>query len=148
MKVVLIKDVENLGKAGDVKDVADGFARNFLIPNSLVKPATERAVAEANKISREKETRQETQLQKMQEVASQIDGQEVIIRAKAKEGKLFGAIKPVDITNQLKQQGNIEISENNIKIKEPIKETGEYSLKVELDHGLEAEIKVIVEAEE
>lgn len=147
MKVVLIKNVDKIGKAGDIKDVADGFARNFLIPNQLAKPATEGAQAEAQKIAQERAAQEEKKLQQMQEVASQLDGREIIIKAKAKEGKLFGAIKPADVVRELSDQ-KIELDENNIKIKQPIKEVGEHSLKVELDHGLEAEIKVIVEAEE
>jgi len=147
MKVVLMKNIDKLGKAGDIKEVADGFARNFLIPNQIAKPATEGAQAEAQRISEEKTKKEEERLQLMQEVANKIDGKEILIRSKAKEGKLFGAIKAADIIKALKEDQKIEINENNIKIKEPIKEIGEYSLKVELEHGLEADIKVIIEEE-
>jgi large subunit ribosomal protein L9 len=147
MKVVLMKNIDKLGKTGDIKEVADGFARNFLIPNQIAKPATKGAQAEAQKISEEKTKKEEERLQLMQEVANKIDGKEILIRSKAKEGKLFGAIKAADIIKALKEDQKIEINENNIKIKEPIKEIGEYSLKVELEHGLEADIKVIIEEE-
>lgn len=146
MKVVLIKNVDKLGKAGDIKNVADGFASNFLIPNQLAKPATENVIAETEKNAKERILQEKFLLQKTQEVASQIDGKELIIKAKAKEGKLFGSITPAMIAEKLKEE-KIEIGENNIKIKKPIREIGEHSVKVELEHGLEGEMKVIVEEE-
>ncbi|MDD3607747.1 MAG: 50S ribosomal protein L9 [Candidatus Moranbacteria bacterium] len=147
MKVVLMKNIDKLGKTGDIKEVADGFARNFLIPNQIAKPATEKAQAEAQKILEEKAKKEEERLQLIQEFADRIDGKEILIKSKAKEGKLFGAIKAADIIKAIKEDPKIEINENNIKIKEPIKEIGEYSLKVELEHGLEADIKLIIEEE-
>ena len=147
MKVVLMKNIDKLGKTGDIKEVADGFARNFLIPNQIAKPATEKAQAEAQKILEEKAKKEEERLQLIQEFADRIDGKEILIKSKAKGGKLFGAIKAADIIKAIKEDPKIEINENNIKIKEPIKEIGEYSLKVELEHGLEADIKLIIEEE-
>jgi large subunit ribosomal protein L9 len=142
-----MKNIDKLGKTGDIKEVADGFARNFLIPNQIAKPATEKAQAEAQKILEEKAKKEEERLQLIQEFADRIDGKEILIKSKAKEGKLFGAIKAADIIKAIKEDPKIEINENNIKIKEPIKEIGEYSLKVELEHGLEADIKLIIEEE-
>ena len=147
MKIVLLEDVAKIGKRGEIKEVADGFARNFLFPLRKAKSATENAVREAEKISKELKENQEEELKKNQNLAESLEGREFVIKVKAKDGKIFGSIKPLDVIERIKEE-NIEIREKNLKMKEPVKETGEYTLKLEFGHGLEAEIKVIVEADE
>jgi len=144
MRVILLKDVENLGKKYEVKEVKNGYARNFLIPQGLAKPATEEAIIwlEAQKEIEVKKAEEE--LKKIQEKATVIDGQELIIPVKmGEEGQLFESITPQKISEKLKELG-FEIKKTQIDLKEPIKELGEFPIKIRFEHNLEAEIKVIV----
>lgn len=147
MKVILLQDVEKLGKKFDVKEVADGYARNFLLPNNLVKPATEEALKQ---LEAEKEAaikKAEEELKIMEEIVSQLDDQEIEIVSKVDEnGKLYGSLTPLKIAKILKEKG-FNIAKNQIKLAEPIKEVGEYDVVVEFPHGLEAKIKIIVTEE-
>jgi len=145
MKIVLLSDVKNIGKLGDIKEVADGFARNFLFPKKLAEMATDAAI---KKVEIEKQKQNETakkNLEATQELASQLDGKEITISAKAKDGKLFGSITAKNIVKELKKE-KFDIKENSI-ILEPIKELGEYDLKIELEHGIEVSLKLIVKEE-
>ncbi len=148
MKVVLLKDVEKVGKQYDVKEVADGFARNFLITKNLAKPATEQAIVWAEVQKEILEKKAEENLKKTQGLASSIDGQEVVVEVKiGPEGQLFESINAQKISDQLKLMG-FEIKKSQIDLTDPIKEVGEYPVKIKLDHNLEAQIQVIVNAQE
>lgn len=144
MKVILLKDVEELGKKGDVKNVADGYARNFLFAKNLAKPATKQALKE---LEAEKELEAqiaEQELKKIEEIVSRIDGLELEITEKMDEtGKLYGAINEVKIAKIFKDKG-LNIKKKQIKIPQPIKAVGEYPVIITFDHGLEAEIKIII----
>ncbi len=148
MKVILLEDVENLGKKYDVKDTADGFARNFLLPKKLVKIADKNSLKwlESQKVNMEKNA--EEQLKQAQEIASKLDGYEVIIAVPVgEEGQLFSLVSAQKIADKLGELG-FKVKKSQIELVEPIKDQGEYSLKLKLDHNLEAEIKVIVTAQE
>lgn len=147
MKVILLRDVEKLGKKFDVKEVADGYARNFLIPKGLAKPATESALKtlEAEKAAAEAMAVED--LKKTEEMVAALDGQEIEIPAKAGEdGKLYGSLTPLKIAKTLKDKG-MEIKKNQIKLSAPIKEVGEHEIIIEFPHGLEAKVKLIVAEE-
>ncbi len=144
MKIVLNKEVKGLGKPGEIKNVADGFAQNFLIPNGLAVPATESAIKKAQDNAEKEEEKGQQELEATQKLASELDGREIVIQGKAKEGKLFGSINAEIIIKKIAEEG-IKIKKSNIELSEPIKETGEHKIKIKLDHGLEAEIKLIVE---
>jgi len=147
MRVILLQDVENLGKKYEVKDVKDGYARNFLIPKGLVKPATKEALECLEREKEIEEKKAEEELKEIQKLASEIDGLEVVIPVKVGEdGQLFEKIGPQRISEKLKELG-FEIDKNQIDLPEPIKELGEFPIKIHLEHNLEAEIKVIVVAE-
>jgi len=144
MRIILLQDIEKLGQKFDVKDVADGYARNFLLPQGLVKPATEEALRqlEIEKAAAAKKAEEELKL--AENTVAQLDGQEIEIFAKTDEnGKLFGAITPLKIAKLLKEKG-FEVKKSQIKISAPIKETGEHEITAEMEHGLEAKIKLIV----
>ncbi len=144
MRVILLKDVEKLGKKGNVREVANGYARNFLIPNKLVVLATERELkklAEEKKIEAQKA---EEELLHFQEIASQVDGLEIEIPAKVSEdSKLFGTVTAIQIVEKLKERG-FEIDKEQVKLETPIKEIGEYEVIVEFPHNLETKIKIVV----
>ena len=147
MKVILLKDVEKLGEKGKIKEVADGYARNFLIPNKLAVLATKSELAKLEKEKKIDIEKAEEELKVYQEIASQIDGLEIEIPVKVvEEGKLFGAVTASQIIEKLKEN-NFEIKKEQIKLEEPIKELGEYEVIVEFPHNLETKIKVIVAEE-
>jgi len=147
MKVILLQDVEKLGDRFEIKEVADGFARNFLFPKNLAEPATESAIKqlETKKEAAAKEA--EEDLSATEALVASLDGQEIEMTAKIDEnGKLFGSITTVKIAKVLKDKG-FQVQKKQIKLDEPIKEIGDYDIILEFPHGLEAKIKVIVTEE-
>ncbi|OGY50363.1 MAG: 50S ribosomal protein L9 [Candidatus Buchananbacteria bacterium RIFCSPHIGHO2_02_FULL_56_16] len=146
MKVILLKNVPQLGEQGDVKEVAIGHARNFLIPRGLAKPATPQALAELelNKVQAAKTA--EVDLATAEQLAGKLEGQIIEVTAKASdEGTLYGAISPAKVSSALKAKG-FEVDKDQIAARH-IKELGEHEVVVDLDHGLEARITLVVNAE-
>ncbi len=144
MRVILLQDIEKLGKKYEVKNVSDGYARNFLIPKGLVKMATEKNLKWAEEQREIKEKRAEQELEKIENIASAIDGQEIIIAVKTGEKEqLFETITSKKISETLKEMG-FNVKASQIEIKEPIKELGEFPVKIKFEHNLEGEVKVIV----
>ena len=144
MKVILLKDVEKLGKKGDIKEVSDGYARNFLFIKKLAVLATNKAVKELEKQKELEAQKAEEDLKVVEEIVSQIDGLEIEVPTKIDEtGKLYGSINEVKISQIFKDKG-MEIKKKQIKIPQPIKEIGEYPVIITFDHGLEADIKLII----
>jgi len=148
MKIILLQNVEGLGKQWEVKEVADGYARNFLFPQSLAKPATTKDIDDAEKKFAEMEARAVADLKGVEELVAKLDGYEIKIPVKVgEEGQLYAQISTKQIASALEAEG-FSIQERFIKIAEPIKELGEFLVTLEFDHRLEAEIRVIVEASE
>ena len=147
MRVILLQDVENTGKKYELKEVKAGFARNFLIPKNLAKPATKIALKWLETQKEIEGKKNEEELKKVQTAASAIDDQELIIKVKVnEEGRLFESVTSQKICDKLKESG-FNIKKNQIDLLEPIKELGEFPVKIKLEHNLEAEIKVIVTEE-
>ena len=148
MKVILLQDVEALGKKWEIKEVADGYARNFLMPQGFVKPASKKEIDEAERLRAEVEAKAQKDLEGVEKMASKLDGYELKITISVgDEGQLYSAINAQKISLALAAEG-IKISSKQIKISEPLKELGEFPVTLEFDHGLEAEIRGIVEAAE
>ena len=148
MKVILTQNVQKLGKAGDVKEVADGFARNMLIPKGaaiIATPETMRAL----EFQKELKMRQaENNLEQAEKIVEKLDGREIIFTVKAHDdGKIFGSITEKNIIDKLKEIG-FSINKKQVKLKNHIKNIGEYNITINFDHGLEAQILVVVEREE
>lgn len=147
MKIILLQDVENVGKKYEVKEVKNGYARNFLIDKGLAKPATKEALEWLKTQKEVFEKKAEDALKKAQDVATTIDGVEIVIPVKiGEEGQLFESINVQKISEKLKEAG-FEVKKNQIDLSEPIKELGEFPVKIKLEHNLEAEIRVIVSEE-
>ena len=148
MKVILQKDVSNLGDAGDQKEVADGYARNFLLPNRLAIRANEgsaKVIAHQRKLAAVKKDKR---VKSMQEIAKAIESKELVILVKVGENdKLFGSVTSLDIANALKKEG-IELDKRKIEIPEHIKALGSYQAKVKLADGVTSSIKIKVEKSE
>ena len=144
MQVILLQDIDKIGKKYEIKNVKDGYARNFLIPNGLVKLADQKTMKWL-KIQKEiEEKKAEKKLKKIQELTTAIDGQEIIISVKVgEEEQLFESITAQKISEKLKELG-FEVKKSQIELKQPIKEIGEFSVKIKFEDNLEAEIKVII----
>jgi len=148
MKVILLKDIDNIGKKYDIKVVKDGYARNFLIPNGLVKVATKSGILSIEELKKTEIKKSQEQLVETQKSASELDGQEIEFLVKTGEdGQLFEAITPLKIVKRLKEMG-FKIKKDQIVLDKPIKELGEFSVKINLDHQLESKIMLIVVADE
>lgn len=147
MKVILLQDVESLGKKYEVKEVKDGYARNFLLAQKLARAATKQSLKWLSDQKEVIEKEAEDDLKKAQELASRLDGLEVPITIKVGEkGQLFESINSQKIAEKLKEMG-FEVKKSQVRLEEPIKEAGEFSASVNLDHNLEVEIKILVTAE-
>jgi large subunit ribosomal protein L9 len=144
MKVILQKDVTNLGDAGDIKEVSPGYARNFLLPRKLVIVAddsSKRAAEHQKKLIKIKKDKRKKQSEKL---AESISGMELQIAVQVgEEGKLFGSVTAMDIAKKLKEKG-FEIDKRKIVIENPIKQEGEHTVKIKLDEGQTTAVKIIV----
>jgi large subunit ribosomal protein L9 len=146
MKIILLKDIKNLGKKWDIKEVALGHARNFLLPQNLAKEATQKDIAEIEAQKEKLAQEAETDLLQMEQLVKRLEGQMVEISSKASdEGTLYAAVSSAKIAAALKAKG-FEIDKNQIKTSH-IKELGEHEVVIELDHGLEAHITLIINQE-
>ena len=148
MKVILLKDIKNIGKKWDVKHVSDGYARNYLMPKGMARLASQDALDELDDELRQREMIATEELGATQAIAEGLDGLDVYVRVKADEnGTVYGGVSAKTIAKALADMG-VTVEEKAIKLPEPIKEIGEYQVTIELEYGLEAEVKLIVESEE
>jgi len=145
MKVIFNVDVKGQGKKGELKEVSDGYARNYLLPRGLAAEATADNIntlklkekAKAAQIAKEKALAEEN--------AKKLSGVQVIIRAKAgSNGKLFGAVTSQEIADAMKAQFDIDIEKNKIVQADPIKTFGSYTVKAKLGHEVSGTINVLV----
>ena len=145
MRVLLTKDVENVGRAGDVKEVADGYGRNFLLPRKLAIAAGKGAETEAKRLRDAAVKRETKDRTEAQAVADEIDNKTVVVRLKVgAEDKAFGSITNQDIAAALKAQHRVEIDRHKIDLKEPIKSLGEHQVPLKLHRDVNAHVNVIV----
>jgi large subunit ribosomal protein L9 len=145
VKVMLTQDVEDVGRAGEVKDVADGFARNFLFRRKLAVAARGGVEAEAKRLREATARREAKDREEAQALAEQIGNKTVVVRLKLGEGdKVFGAITNQDIATALRQQHQVEVDRHKIDLKEPIKQLGEHQVPLHLHRDVTAPINVIV----
>jgi large subunit ribosomal protein L9 len=148
MKVLLVEDVEKLGQAGDVKEVAGGYGRNYLIPKGFAVLATRGQIRQAEERLQSRRRREEVARRDAEAVAARING--VTLRFTARVGeldRLYGSVTNADIASKLHEQLDIEIDRRKIDLEDPIKRIGVYPVKVKLGSGLESMLNVVVEAE-
>lgn len=145
MKVILQKDVKNLGKVGDLLNVSSGYARNFLFPRRLALEATEKRVKEFAHLKNVAELKKKKAVAERQDLAGKLKGVTVVTKAAAGEtDRLFGTITNNDISNELENLG-FSIDRRDIYIEEPIKMLGQHKVIVKLGEGAEVELAVSVE---
>jgi large subunit ribosomal protein L9 len=147
MKVMLIKDVYKLGRAGDVKKVADGYGRNFLIPQGLAVLATPGALRQVERIRSQAEIRRTEQNEELKGLSGEIEGVVLTFSAKAGEtGKLYGSITTQNVADALQEKTRYEVKRHQIDM-QPIRDLGEFTAHVRLTMDLVPEIKIIIHRE-
>ncbi len=150
MQVILKKDVQNLGEAGEIVNVKDGYARNFLLPQSLAEVATEGALKNREQNISRIHAKQEKLHQEALALAEKIEKfGKLELSAKAGEtGKLFGAITTKKLTEELLSQSGIEVDRKNVTLNAPINKIGEYKMLIKLTSKVKTELAVVVTASE
>lgn len=145
MKVILTQEIEKLGDAHDVVEVADGYARNYLVPRALAIPATKSALANLDNMKKVSERREARLRGAAEEQAKQFEGKTVVIEAKTGEGgRLFGSVTPADIVSAVEAQLGITLERKQVHLEESIRAAGEYSVPLSLHRDVKPEIKIQV----
>lgn len=148
MKVILIQDVKKLGKEGEIKEVSDGYARNYLIPQGLAMEATSTKLKETEEKKQRTEKRKKREETLAREIQEKLHGKILTIKARTGGGdKLFGAVTAREIADVLASDFNVTIDKKKIDMGEAIKHLGHYKIKIKIYPEIQAEIKVHVEAE-
>ena len=147
MKIVLRADVDNLGKKGDLIDVADGYARNYLVPKGLAIKATPGAEKQADAMRRNRDAQERKTREAAEALATRLAGGTVEIKARAGEGgRLFGSVTAVDIADAVQAQLGVEIDRRRLELDEPLKEIGAADVRLRLHADVDATIRVAVVA--
>jgi large subunit ribosomal protein L9 len=147
MKVILRSDIIELGKRGDICDVSDGYARNYLFPKGLAIVATDGAVAQASAMRRSRDLRDAADRASAEEVARALVARTITIKAKAgTEGRLFGSVTNVDIAEAVEAQAGIALDRRKVHLTDPIKSTGTHTVSVRLHTDVEFPVTVDVVA--
>lgn len=148
MKVILKQDVRALGKRGDIKEVADGYAHNYLLPKGLAIEATSgnlKLLSDQKEMNAQKELRE---AEEARELAGRLNGLEINFKVKSGEGgRLFGSITGKDLADQIYQKTKIELDKRKLEMGDAIKNLGKHQVKVHLYKGISVEINVNVVAE-
>ncbi len=145
MKVILQKDLKNLGKEGDIVDVAEGYGRNYLLPRGLAVEATEGNIRQVKTEKQAQKQKKAREIEEAQVIAERINGQKLQISTTVGEGgKLFGSVTNQEIAQRLKKQYKVEIDKRKIDLAEPIKSLGKYPITIRIHPKVRAEIIVDV----
>ncbi len=149
MKVIFLQDVNRVAKTGEVKEVADGYGRNFLLPRRIAVPATAGAMKEMEALIKREASRRAKTEAELQELTAQLNGKEITIKAKAgAKDKLYGTITTADIAAEIEKTHNLIVDKRKIELAEPIKQVGSYDVTIKVGKDLTSTIKVTVEGTE
>ena len=144
-QAILLKDVEDLGEAGDAVDVSPGYLRNFLVPRKLAQPATKGALEEAQRRREAAEKAAREAEERAGETAALLAKTVLTIQHRAGEdGKLFGSVTNAEIADAIQEARGLRIDRKKIKLEDPIREVGTYMVEIELGGGQSAKVKTIV----
>jgi large subunit ribosomal protein L9 len=147
MKVILLKDVKDIGHADTLKDVSDGYARNFLIPNGLAIPAEKTALKNLDSRVKAKAEKHESEKAELMKLASKLKGSHISITVDVGEnGKMFGSVTTQDISKKVFESLGMEIDKHKIILDQPIKALGVFDVPVKFGHEVTASVKVNVSA--
>jgi large subunit ribosomal protein L9 len=145
MKVVLRDDVDNVGRKGDLIEVTDGFARNYLVPRGLAMKATKGVVQQAEAMRRNREARDAREREAAQALADQLAGQRIELRARAGEGgRLFGSVTSADVVDAVRTQTGVALDRRKTQLTDPLKELGPVEIPVKLHTDVEVTLTVDV----
>lgn len=145
MKVIVIKDTKNVGKKGDIKNVSDGYAKNFLIPKGIVMEATDANIRDLERKKAADAEKRATDKASAEVLKKKLSEIETVLKTKAGEGgKVFGSVTSKDISDALKEQHGIEIDKKKIVLDTPIKQLGEYTVEAKLYQEVTGSFKVTV----
>ena len=148
MQVILLKDVKGLGKAGEVKKVSDGYARNMLLPKKLVMEASDSNIKVLERKRAEIEAQRAVDKQVAEEIKAKLENGSINMKSKAGEGgRLFGAITSKDIAEQIEKDYKLQLDKKKIDLSAPIKTLGEHDVELKLFTGVSAKVKVVVTGE-
>ncbi len=146
MKVVFLKDVSGKGKIGEMKDVAAGYARNFLLPHGLALLATSAAMKQVELKQRKGEAQESLDKAKLVELAKQIEGQEIHLEARGGTGdRLFGSITAAEIADELSRVIDFSIDKKKIDLDKPLRQAGSHEVTIKLTGDLKPQVKVVIE---
>lgn len=149
MQVILKQDVEKLGKKNEIREVADGYARNYLFPQDLAELATKKALKQL-KVKKEAEKKEKAkQLDKLKKLFIDIDGKEVVFKVKSEGKKIFGSVTVSEIAAEVNKiiKTDSEIEEGMIKLEKPLKELGEFPVEIALSDEIKTKIIIKIKGE-
>ncbi len=145
MKVVLLQDVKSIGKKGELVNVSDGYARNFLLPRKLAKEANAQAMNELKNAEAAREYKLRTEKENAEKAAQELSGKTVKIRGKAGQGgKLFGSVTARELAEEIKRQLDVDVDKRKIVLENDIKAFGTYTFEVKLYAGVTATMHAVV----
>lgn len=145
MKIILLQDVKSLGKQGEIVDVSDGYARNFILPKKVGVEANSKNMNDLKLQKANEEKRAQELLEAAKELAKVLETKEVVVKMKSGEGgKTFGSISSKEIAAEAKKQCDLELDKKKIQLPEPIKALGAYEVNVKLHPKVSAKLKVKV----
>jgi len=149
MRVVFLQDVPNVAKAGEVKEIPDGYGRNFLIPRKLALLADSTAMAMAEK-QRKLEARRHAEADaEAMELAHRLEGREITLKARVgAKDRLYGSITSADIASELQNSVGLVVDKRKVELAEPIRQLGSYEVAIKLAKDVTPKVKVTVTAEE
>ena len=148
MKVLLIKDVKNVGKAGEIKEVKDGYGRNFLVAKGFAKVATPEVVKQWQKEQEEKALREAQEIERLKKEKEILESKEIIVKKLKAPAGIRGSVTNADISKAIKEQFDIDIDKKHILLKKALKTPGLHTVDIKLGHSIHAIVKVDVVAVE
>ena len=147
MKIIFLKDIPQVGRKNEVKDVSDGYARNFLFPRNLAKPATADALKNLTVQKTHEEEEKSVEQKKQEAFMEKLKSITLTFKVKIGEkGRAFGSVTPLKISKELEKHG-IKIEKESVELEESIKTTGEHAVKIKFPQGFSGEVKILVEGE-
>jgi large subunit ribosomal protein L9 len=147
MKIIFVKDTPGQGKKGELKEVSDGFAQNFLIAKGFAQVATPQIIAKVEKEKKEQDSKKLKEIEKLGNLKTELEKRTFTLNVKVGEqGQVFGGVHEKEIAHAMQEKKFMEINRNMVEITAPIKTLGEHSVKVKLGTGIMANVKIMVEA--
>lgn len=149
IKLLLIEDVEDLGRSGDIVSVKPGFARNFLIPQGLALVADPKSIKLQDKLKEERAKRADVEREEAEDTKKRLDGSILSIIVKVdQEGHLYGSVSGLEISRLIKENFGIELDKKAIQLKHPLKQTGVHEIPIKLKEGITSSVTLKVLSEE